>query len=194
MVVGTGVRVPTPPIRGQPRLPGLGRDPTREDAQRRLDAQHSHLAISPGDHADRVAKRDRQGGRQQGATAAQRLEALRRRVGARAGGASRGASPSADMGPRRVSNQATGGAGDAAPETGNSTQRMPTVGTSEVLKIPLHLLDGGGGQPTLAGAAGDAEPGAAARRVAEEDPPRAQAVVAAARLVAWHSGVAAGFS
>ncbi len=99
---------------------------------------------------------------------------------------------SADMGPRRVQSQATGGAGAATPETGNSNQRKPTVGTSEVLKMHLNMVVSGGCQLTSAGAEGVDAPGAAARRAAEEEPPRANAVVAAARVVAWHSGVAAG--
>ncbi len=160
------------------------------------------------DHAERVAKRDRQGDRMQGATAAQRLEAVRRRVEARAGVVAISASHAEGLGPRRVRQQATETAGQA-PEAGGNGQAAPAVGTKEVLKIHLRRCVEDCSTTDLAGAVTAAAPGAEAGCAEGEEPlqgriaageprcagdalhvgaaPAPAAVAAAASTVAWHS-------
>ncbi len=83
--VGHAQAAEATPIRGHDQVPGPSAGIGRDRAQQRLDARNSHLAQSLADHADRVARRDMQGDRQRGASAAERIAALRRRVSARRG-------------------------------------------------------------------------------------------------------------
>ncbi len=71
-------------IRGQAPVPGAAAGDGRSRAQAAIDARLSSISQSIRDHAERVeAKRARSGAMLAGATAAARLEALRRRVAAR---------------------------------------------------------------------------------------------------------------
>ncbi len=70
-------------IRGHSSVPGPTADIGRSRAQQRLSAKNAHLARSLADHAERVAKRDLMGDRPLGASAAERMAALRRRISAR---------------------------------------------------------------------------------------------------------------
>ncbi len=202
-------RVPTPPIRGQSALPGARRADGKSSAQSRLEGSNAHIAISLRDHAERVAaKSKRQGGCVQGATAAQRLEALRRRIEARVNTAGRCAPQADELGPRRVEDQATDTAGHT-PETGGYGQAAPAVGTIEVQKMHYHRDPGDDGTADLQGIGAEVNRGVVAGSSEGEDPscgdiatgmsrcvddvvqigatPTPAAVAAAARAVAWHS-------
>ncbi len=72
-------------IRGHSQMPGPTIDLERSRAQERLNAKNSHLAQSLADHEERVTRRSMVGDRPKGASATERLEALRRRVNARIG-------------------------------------------------------------------------------------------------------------
>ncbi len=189
-------------------MPGRGLAADRGSAQLRLDQSHAHLAISLGDHAERVAKKDRRGDRVQGATAAQRLEALRRRVEARASSDVLNATHADGLGPRRVGRQATDKAGQA-PEAGGDGQATLAVGTKEVLKIHLEQIVEGCSTTGMTGAAAAAAPGAVVERARGEEPSQGRiaagelrctrdalhegaahapaAVAAAASMDAWHA-------
>ncbi len=191
-------------IRGQPQVPGTPSTSGIAAAQRRLRDSQAHIAISLNDHAERVAaKRERQGGREEGATAAQRLEALRRRIEARAGAARLDDSQADALGPERVGHQSTATAGQA-PETGGDGQEAPAVGTKEVLKMHFDRndsacssADGNAcGASARSGAAAEASLGCSAegapRCLRDALPgctsPTPAARAAAARQAAWHSG------
>jgi hypothetical protein len=73
-----GDAAPGGEIRGRAHTPG-----PRSEASAALDVANSRIARSLADHAERVAKRLRCHGPQVGPTAAERLQALRRRVAAR---------------------------------------------------------------------------------------------------------------
>ncbi len=174
-------------------------------AQRRLDERNARLAISLGDHAERVARRDEAGDRPRAATARERLEALRRRIGER-----RRQSPRRNEVEdcHRREEQATGGAGSAAPEAGEGSQESRPVGTIEVLKMQwLHAegdrirmtsacADGADAQTEAKGSDAAAveragrEVGEPPSRVAEESAVNtlvANDCTAAASRVAWHT-------
>ncbi len=123
-----------------PRIGGAARRTAAEEerrirAQLRLDARNAGLARSLQDHAERVKKRSLAGDRPAQATARERVEALRRRIGEKFRQQSE--QRTAHTAPAGVVHQATGRAGYSAPATGGGGQGTPPVGTTEVLKIHL---------------------------------------------------------
>ncbi len=85
MLDGCAQTVDDAGIRGHSQVPGPTGNPRLSRAQERLNAKNTHLARSLADHAERVTRRNMAGDRPAGASAAARLEALRRRVTARFG-------------------------------------------------------------------------------------------------------------
>ncbi len=110
------------PIRGHDQVPGPPAGLERGREQRRLDARNSLLARSLADHADRVAKRDLQGDRQRGASAAERIAALRRRISARRG----------TEGATEAREAAHGAHGSGVPEVGHRDGRREEAGGDDI--------------------------------------------------------------
>ncbi len=187
------------PIRG-PDDDGLGPngdvvDSRAARAQARLQARHSHISISLADHAERVAaKRARDAlvpVSEPQPAAAQRLEALRRRVAARA------ARTTAldDVRPRGTADglAAHGGAAATSPEAGAGALETGS-GTIEVQKIQWDTRWGIGGRAdTASGGGGGGQGSSSSAGVADAAVRPANAAAAAACHFAWHANVAEEF-
>jgi hypothetical protein len=150
-------------IRGPLRGLGSRETDNRSRAQLRLDARNAHLRRSLEAHAERVArKRSQAECREDKPTAADRIEALRRRLAAKANA----------RGPDGHDHSAA-----AMPETGTSASVGNSPGRNE-LRQQIHLLHDGAGirEPACLDRGG---PGT-----------RDTAACAAASRVAWHSTAA----
>jgi hypothetical protein len=175
-------------IRGPAERPGLcsgsARTGSGDRAQQRLDAQNAHLRHSLEAHAERVAqKRARADQRGGAATAAERLDAVRRRVADRISARER---------------HGQGYSAAAVPEAGASSSVVSAAGRIE-LRYQIHLQGactgihddpacrGGGGGVDARVVQGSAMPdGADDAGVGEGGPSMSSDAAHQASRVAWH--------
>ncbi len=144
-------------IRGHDPVPGTAGGDALSRARQRLAARHSLLAQSLADHAERVDRRSRDGGRVQQPTAAERMAALRRRLAERQAAYDHGASVEVDGATQLQVSSSSAAARDA-------------IGAPSIEDAKIHFEQ----KENVAG-----EFDARART--------AQAPAAAASFVAWHS-------
>ncbi len=192
-------------------------------AEERLAARHANISISLANHAERVRRRDEQGDRPQQRSAAERMDALRRRLAQRTrGGGSASDRVSGDVqrpgDAPHVDGDATGGCLDtSAREAAEWEQGSRTMPTSKG-DVKIHLLHDGArihsdaalrrGEEPPARVLRDGGGGAqevrscAVRGVAQQpgggtparDGVRRTAADAAASQVAWHTADAAALA